>query len=213
MKLGGNKKMIRTMQRLIITGILSALLMTGCATTQLTSAWKDPAYKGPPHKIMIVGITKKPVNKRIFEDEFVRQLKAKGIDAVASYTVMADRKQGDHEVIAMKLKEQGADAVLITRLVSKKTVRTDIPGRFTVIPSSYGTWRDYYVYGSEVIFTPGYTAEDEYALMESNLYDAGSDKLIWSAASETELLGSDQDQIKSYIGVMVNSMAGQKLLK
>jgi hypothetical protein len=162
---------------------------------------------------MVIGVAKKPVNKRIFEDEFVRQLKARGTDAVAGYTVMPDEKQVDHAVIAAKVKEQGADAVLISRLVSKKTVRTYVPGSVTYPPSYYGNWRDYYGYGSQAMYTPGYTAEDEYALMETNLYNAGNDKLIWSAASETEIRGSDQNQIKSYIGVMVNAMAGQKLLR
>jgi hypothetical protein len=165
---------------------------------------------------MVVGITKKPLNKRLFEDEFVRQLKARGTNAVASYTVMPDDKQGDRAVIAAKMKEQGADAVLISRLASKKTVHTYVPGSVESIdfpPSFYGNWGDYYGFGYQAIYTPGYMAEDEYALVEANLYDAGDDKLIWSAASETEIQGSNQSQIKSYIGVMVNAMAAQKLLR
>src|SRR3990170_1417317 len=102
----------------------------------------DPSYQGRPRKIMVIGVAEKPVSKRIFEDEFVRQLKARGTDAVASYTVMPDEKQGDHAVIAAKMKEQSADAALISRRASKKTVHTSVPG---------------------------------------------NDKLIWSAASETEL--------------------------
>ena len=49
--------------------------------------------------------------------------------------------------------------------------------------------------------------------METNLYDAANDKLIWSALSETEIQNSNQDRIKSYISVMVNAMVDQKLLK
>ncbi len=207
--------MMRSLRSSISIGLLMliAMLITACATTTLTSAWKDPSYQGQPRKIMVIGIAKKPVNKRIFEDEFVRQLKARGTNAVASYTVMPDEKQGDHAVIAAKMKEQGADAVLISRLASKKTVQTYVPGSVYYPPSNYRDWRDYYGYGSQAVYTPGYTAEDEYALMETNLYNAGNNKLIWSASSETEILGSDQNQIKSYIGVMVNAMADQKLLR
>ena len=64
---------------------------------------------------------------------------------------------------------------------------------------------------SGLIFVPFF--EDEYALMETNLYDVGNNNLIWSALSETEIQNSDQDSIKSYIGVMVKAMAGKKLLK
>jgi len=194
-------------------GMLIAVLTTACATTKITAAWKDPSYQGHPRKIMVIGVAQKPLNKRVMEDEFVRQLKARGANAVASYTVMPDEKQSDHTVIDAKLKEQGADAVLISRLASKKTVHTYVQGSVTYPPSYYNNWRDYYGYGSQSVYTPGYTAEEEYALMETNLYDAGSDKLIWSAASETEIRGSDQNQIKSYIGVMVNAMADQKLVR
>lgn len=196
-----------------IFGILAMLLISACATTHLTSAWKDPAYQKQPRKIMVIGIAKKPINKRIFEDEFVRQLSARGIAAVASYSVMPDKKQDDRTVITAKMREQGADAVLISRLVSKKTVQTYVPGSVYYPPANYGTWHDYYGYGSQAVYTPGYVAEDEYAVMETNLYDSSNNRLIWSATSETELLGSDQNQIKSYIGVMVNDMADKKLLK
>jgi hypothetical protein len=162
---------------------------------------------------MVIGVAKKPVTKRIFEDEFVRQLTTRGIGAVASYSVMPDGKQNNHAVIAAKMKEHGADAVLISRLVNKKTVQTYVPGSVYYPPPNYSNWRDYYGYGYEAVYTPGYMAEDEYALMEINLYDARNDKLIWSATSETTVMGSDQDQIKSYIGVMVSAMVEQKLLR
>lgn len=211
--------------------LVMALFISSCATTQLTSDWKNPSYHGQPQKILVIAVAKKPANKRIFEDEFVRQLKARGVNAVASYTLMPDKKQSDHEAIAAQMKEHGADAVLISRLVSKKTVQTYVPGTVNYQPANYGNWRhnqspgsayyppnygnwrDYYGHGYQTVYTPGYMAEDEYAIMESNLYDAKNDKLIWSAESETGILGSDQNQIKSYIGVMLDTMAGQKLLK
>lgn len=204
---------MRTLRSSIGFGMLIAMLITACSMTKLTSAWKDPSYQRQPGKIMVIGVAKKPIIKRILEDEFVRQLKARGTNAVASYTIMPDEKQSDHAAIDAKLKEQGADAVLISRLASKKTVHTYVPGNVTYPPAYYGNWRDYYGYGTQAVYTPGYTAEDEYALMETNLYDAGTDKLIWSASSETEIRGSDQNQIISYIGVMVNAMADQKLLR
>ena len=205
--------MKRTLRNSICFGMLIAMFIPACSTTKLTSVWKDQTYLEQPRKIMVIGVAKKPVNKRILEDEFVRQLKARGMDAVASYTVMPDEKQGDQAVIAAKMKEQGADAVLISRLASKKTMHTYVPGSVYYPPSYYGKWRDYYGHGYQAVYTPGYLAEDEYALMETNLYDAGTDKLIWSASSETEIWGSHQDQIISYIDVMVKTMAEQKLLK
>jgi len=185
-----------------------AMLLAACATTQLNAVWKDPAYHARPAKIMVIGVAKNPINRRLFEDEFVAQIKAQGTEAIASYTVLPDRQQDDHETIAAKVKELGADALLITRLVSKKIVQTYVPPTPYFPPPYYGSWPDYYGYGYRYMYTPGYIAEDEYAVIESNLYDAKSDKLIWAASSETGISDSDVSLIHGYIEVMVKSMIG-----
>lgn len=188
------------------------LLFTACATTELNSVWKDPSYQARPAKIMVIGVAKNPLNRRIFEDEFVSQLKARGTDAIASYTVLPDKQQDDREAIAAKVKELGADTILITRLVSKKIVQTYVPGTAYYPPSYYGYWPDYYWSGYQYMYTPGYIAQDEYAVIETNLYEAKSDKLIWAASSETGISNSNQGIIQSYIGVMVKNMIGLGLL-
>ena len=189
-----------------------AMLLTACATTQLNTVWKDPNYQGRPAKIMVIGVARNPINRRLFEDEFVSQLKARGTDAIASYTVLPDRQQDDHEAIAAKVKELGADTILITRLVSKKIVQTYVPGTAYFPPPYYGSWPDYYGYGYRYMYTPGYIAEDEYAVIETNLYEARSDKLVWAASSETGISDSDLSVIQGYIAVMVKNMIGLGLL-
>lgn len=188
------------------------MLVTACASTQLTSVWKDPSYQTRPAKIMVVGVAKNPVNRRLFEDEFVRQLKSRGTDAIASYTVIPDAQQGDQAAIADKVGDLGADTVLITRLVSKRIVQVYVPGSPYYPPPYYGTWPDYYGYGYRYMYTPGYIADDEYAVIETNLYEAKSNKLVWAASSETGIYDSDQNLIQSYIGVMVKTMIGLGLL-
>ncbi|NOU01551.1 MAG: hypothetical protein HOO95_08270 [Gallionella sp.] len=192
--------------------MMLVVVLSGCASTQLTSVWKDPAYVTHPTKVMVVAVSKKPAKRRIFEDEFVAQLKAHGTDAVASYKVLSDKKQDDQEAIAAKVKELEADTVLITRLVSKRTVKVYVPGTPYFPPPYYGRWGDYYDYGYRTMYTPGYMAEEQYAVMESNLYEANKDDLIWASTSETEMSGTDQNRIKEYIGIMVTNMIGHGLL-
>lgn len=192
--------------------LLGALLLTACATTRINTVWKDPSYQARPARIMVIGVAKTPLNRRLFEDEFVLRLKAHGTDAIASYAVLADNLQDDQAAIQAKVKELGADTLLITRMVSKKTVRTYVPGTIYTPPLYYGTWPEYYAYGHHYIYSPGYIAEDEYAVIETNLYETLHDKLVWAASSETVVRDSKQRMIKSYIDIMVNSMAGNGLL-
>ena len=189
-----------------------ALLLSACASTQLTSVWKDPSYQTRPARILVIGVAKSPLNRRLFEDEFVRQLKSRGTDAIASYTVLPDAQQGDQADVAKKVAELGADTVLITRLVSKKVVQVYVPGTPYYPPPFYDTWPNYYGYGYRYMYTPGYIAKDEYAVIETNLYDAKTNKLIWAASSETGINDSDKNLIESYIKVMVNNMIGLGLL-
>ena len=204
--------MMQPLIRLFGFLIFTAMLLAACASTQLNATWKDPAYEGSPGKVMVIGVAKSSVKRRIFEDEFVRQLNAWGTEAIASYTVLPDKEQNDRAAIAKKVRELGANTVLITRMVSKKTVQVYVPGTPYFPPPFYGTWPDYYGYGYQSMFSPGYLTENEYAVIETNLYDAGNEKLIWAASSETGVSDSNYEIIKSYISTMVKAMAKQDLL-
>jgi hypothetical protein len=161
--------------------------------------------------MMVIGIAKKPANKRTLEDEFVKRIKAFGVDAVASYTVLPDDKESDKDAIAAKLKEVGADALLITRIASRESVYTNVPDVYAP-PQYYCSWEGYCSFGYSNIYAPGYVDEARYAIMETNLYDASDDKLIWSASSETEIDGTDQKFIRSYAKIILKNMVKQKLL-
>ena len=193
-------------------GALLVVLIAGCSTVDVKAAWKNPSYSQHPKKIMVIGLSSNAVLRRIFEDEFVRQIKARGPDAIAGYTVLPKMEKNDQEAIAAQVKAHAADTVLITRLVSRKTVQVYVPGTVFVAPPHYGLWPSYYNYGYQTTYTPGYMAEEEYAVVETNLYDASNDALIWAAWSEAGITGSDEDLIRVYISKMVQKMAEQNLL-
>jgi len=195
-----------------LMGII-AVLLAACSTTQIKSVWKDPSYSVHPQRIMVIAVAKEPIYRRIFEDEFVLQLKARGMDAIASYSTLPDRDQDDQAAIAKMVEQLGADTVLVSRLVSKRTVRVYYPATVTHRPYYYGTWPDYYLHGYDLINTPGYTTEYKYALVETNLYEARSDKLIWAATTETGVENFNQSLIKPFIGTILDLMLEHGLLK
>lgn len=215
--------MLQPLRIPLVLSMLVAVLVSACVTAQLDSVWKDPLYQARPHKIMVIGVSNNAGNRRIFEDEFARQLKAHGTEAIASYTVLPDRQEGDQAVIAAKVAQMKADTVLITRIASKKTEQIYVPGTVNYPPPYvpgaannpppyYGTWQDYYGYGYQAMSTPGHMVEEEFAVIETNLYEARNDKLVWTTSYKTGLNGPDQARIKSYIGVMVKAMVAQGLL-
>jgi hypothetical protein len=62
-------------------------------------------------------------------------------------------------------------------------------------------------------YSPGYVVDDEYVYIETNLFDLATEQLIWTAQSETIMLATDQELIKSFISTMVAQLVSDKLIK
>ena len=188
------------------------MLVTACASTQLTSDWKDPKYQAHPSRIMVIGVDENPITRGFFEDEFVEQIKAHGTEAIASYTVLTATQQNDPAAFAAKVAGLGADAVLITRLVSKNIARGQTP-KTLYNPAPYSPkWQDYYGYNNQSIYPQGVIAEEGIAVIETKMYQAENVKMIWSASSVSEIGGPYQQHIKGYIDSMVQVMVKHGLL-
>jgi hypothetical protein len=188
-------------------------MVAACASTEITAAWKDPAYHGPPKKVLVVGILKSPVNRRVMEDEFVSRLKERGVAAEAGYIVMPGDKLPDKDVVAATVSAKGFDSLLLVKLVGTKTERNYVPGN-TAYSSGpyYNGWTGYYGAGYSSLNSPGYMVEDTFALAEASLYNAATEKVIWTAASETWVWSDDSRLIRGYVAEIVKSLRKQKVV-
>jgi hypothetical protein len=63
------------------------------------------------------------------------------------------------------------------------------------------------------VHSPGYTLSNEVVIVETNLFDAGSEKLVWSALSETFVEGDSDKLIKSFVEVMIDDLFQQNLFE
>ena len=69
---------------------------------------------------MVIGVAKQPDRRRAYEEEFVRQLNAKGVTAIASHKYIPRDKMRDRETITKNIEGLGIDGVIITRLKEVK---------------------------------------------------------------------------------------------
>jgi hypothetical protein len=198
---------IRNLLKGIVALMALALLASCASTTSLTAVWKDPAYQGMPKKVVVVGLAKQQAIRNLFEDGFVTQLKARQIDAIASHTLVPFDQMGNRDAGIAKIKNSGADTVLVARLVDRKTVETQVAG--SPYPAYYNSWGNYWGY----VYGPTYVIEDEYAYLESNLYQVASEKLAWSARSETWMVASNQDLIAAFTKTIIDKLASDKIIK
>ena len=205
--------MILTRFKLISTMFFLSVLFSGCASTPFKAVWKDPSYLARPQKVMVIAVSKEPIYRRIIEDEFVMQFKLRGVDALASYSTLNDKQQDAEAEIAQIVKQYGADSVLITRMVSKRSVRVYYPATVIMRPPHYRKWPMYYREGYENLNTPGFSTKYDYVLMEINLYDVASDHLVWAATTETGVNNLSQTLIRPYIGNIMKMMSEYGLVR
>jgi hypothetical protein len=200
--------------RLSLFTSAALLILASCASTELTSVWRDPSYQDHPRKIMVIGMLPSPASKRMFEDEMVRQFRDRGTDAVASYALIPEDPAPDRATVEEAMKAEGCDTVLISRLMDKKTVTSYVPPpppsprpMYGAPPGYYGSqWSGYYSYDA------GSVRQDEYAVVQTNIYDLKSEKLIWTAASQTWLNNNSSSAIASFIDVIMKKLARDKII-
>ena len=189
----------------------AALGLASCASTQLVNQWSNPAYTSPSFKkVMVIGVTKQAGIRRTFEDEFVAQLNAAGVNAIPSYLYIPQDGPVGESVLKQALKEAGADAVMITRLVRVQKKTEIAPGYYPPDPAMavhplYTTaWNDYYeppiVYQSEV-----YTSE-------TSLYDTVKNRVVWSGTAQTTAPGNLNQEIKNYAAIVISALKERRLI-
>ena len=192
-----------------MTAAISVLLLTSCSATTMSAVWKNPNYQGGKlEKVLVVGVAKDDVIRRLFEDEFTRRLKAHGTDAYPSYSIIPSSEMLDEETVNAKIANLGMDAVLVTRFVDKKKETVYTPG------TTYyaGGWYNWYSRGYGYATSPGYYSEYEVISMSTNIYDAQTGGMIWSGLSDTVTGGSVQVEIKELIDAITKSLTANQLI-
>lgn len=197
----------------ILTAAIALSTIAACASTEITSVWRDTSYQGPPKKVLVLGILKNVTSRRVLEDEFVLQLKERGVKAEAGYAVMPGNSLPDKAVVAATVSRKRFDSLLLVRLVGEKTERNYVSGNVTYSTGPYYRgWSGYYGAGYTSVHSSGYSVEDKFALAEASLYDAATEKIIWTAASETWLRDQGSKLIRDYVSVIMRSLRKQNVV-
>ncbi len=186
--------------------VITLLIITSsCVTSALKSVWNDSTYRGGPFKkILVIGVDRNQTVRRMLEDKFVGQLTAKGTPAISSYTLFGEDEILDRKMIVKKIHALGIDSVLVTTVVDVKDV-----GRYDTYPTHVNSgFYDYYVLCCESTVSEGYVA-----MIETKIFDAKYDKLIWSAITESAFISPFENSISSLVSIVVKDLHDKKLLQ
>ena len=190
------------------------MILTACATTKLSGTWKDESLSGKKfQKLLIIGAAKQQNVRELFENEFVRQLEAQGVKAIPSYTLIPAEKMLDKGTIVSHIAENRIDAVLITRLTGSKGEREMGTGNTYRVPYAYyNQMHEYYKKGLESTQEPSPATTYKVIILETNIYNAETEKLAWATASDVYVQDATYKLTKDFIKVIVNKLDSDKVI-
>ncbi|MHA4810089.1 hypothetical protein ACX0G9_18390 [Flavitalea flava] len=200
-----------------LTGIaiLAILISVSCSNTKVTSTWKAASVSSiaPGNKVLVLGIIQeKDVRLRMqMEGYLVDELKARGYNAVSSYTLYGPKmfSNKNEEDVLNTLHTSGIDEVLTISLLDKARQKEYQPG---IGYNPYSPFWGYYNYMYGRMYSPGYISVNTRFLWESNLYEVTTKNLLYSIQSESFNPSSAGDMGKDYSRIVVKNMTKEGVL-
>jgi len=191
-----------------------ALVIGGCASTTLTSVWRDPSYSSVPFKtVLVMGVSETAGVRRIFEDEFAAKLKSVGVLAHPSYTFIPQDGPADRATLDAAIAKAGAQGVLVTRLLKVDRRTNYAPGSVWAVPA-VGHYRDFHGYYSSmwVQYAPPQRYDYEVVVLETNLWRAEKGELVWSGMTETFAPSDVRRATQEFADVIIKALREQRLI-
>lgn len=182
-----------------------AVLLSACASGPQITRVQDVSESAdtPYEKVLVIALFSSFDTRRYLEKEVVRKLSSLGTDAVASTTMMDSRTPVTRQTFGAMVGKVGADAVLVTQLVSLKSEGTvkDMNPQSTHIfrPTYY-----YNVWSVELTeYVEPQSVDFEHSLvLATQLYSVRNQDTVWAIESRTRIV-QDVDQLGDY-SVYVN---------
>ena len=138
------------------------------------------------------------------EESLVRELAARGIQAVASYRIAPKEELRRADTARPWFEKAGVEGLVAVRPVSADTQRSYNTG--TWVSTNYATLWGYYGYGWSAVYVPGGVQRETLVVVETTVYSLPRDQLLWAAVSETrnprDLRGFVQELIKESVEEM-----------
>ena len=166
---------------------LTGILLSGCSTNRLLSSWNDETYEQSSiAPILVLGVTKNNETKRrIYEDTFVDSLNGVQTKAIASYTLNKHPIEPTEKALRAVIKKTKAKTILITHLVSDTEKAFFVPSPVIIGTNSYDRLYSYFPFIHNSVASSGSFVSTSKVILETSLYDVKTEKLIWTARTES----------------------------
>lgn len=193
----------------------AALLLGACTdSTVFVSTWKAPDVTviAPGNKtVAAVFVSTDESQRRAAEDTLAADLSARGARGIASYAMLPAKQHYNADAARARLKEAGANGVVVMRVVAKDQQVTISPGA-PPPPRYYGGFGPYWGYGWDYAYSQPTVYTDTLVSVETLVYSLDQDKLLWASTSKTTNPKDLATLVTEVAAATVNEMTKQGLL-
>ncbi|MES2418866.1 MAG: hypothetical protein V4541_11805 [Bacteroidota bacterium] len=207
----------------LISALAVILLLWSCSpATRITGSWVDPSAKGKMvngKTLFIASLTRNMEVRTKLENAIAEQATSHNLKTIKSTTQFSPDFYQDlppEKELLAKIRNTGADVILTISLINKESETRYVRGTQHYSPFTsyrwYGGFYSYFNYWRPMLYEPGYYVTDKTYFMETNLYDMESNRLIWSAQSETVNPGSIDNFVSNYPAILIDQLVKDGLL-
>jgi|GEM_PF-1359319 len=179
---------MRTVITKTLLSVMVLAILASCSTYYVTLEETRRLQERPAKlysKILVIGVASPHNRRESFENIFVDSLQRHGVDAVASHKFIDDLHSANPSQVQAIAQRVGADAVVLTRVMSKSEhtsykLSTGHAEYRTVSQTTTTAHSSTTVSMSGAGIVAG-EIDSEGAILQTNLFDVSSTKLMWTA--------------------------------
>jgi len=196
----------------------TGFLLAACNTTSLEKSWTNPEI-GPVHFTKVIVMCIAPVDSLRKPVEDLMKAEVKSVPAVTSYELLPKGEDAqDPAKLAAAVTASGADGIIILRLASTDTEVGWTAG--APVPMYYRSYSSYYSYNNRhyydphaaFYYDPPTMYEDHIYMIETNIYDAKTQALVWSGITKSKNPGELTELIAGVGNAVRNKLRSQNII-
>ncbi len=160
---------------------LAALAWAG--SVSFVSTWKNP-NAGPldrtGRKVATFVINPDESMRLGPEETLAAELRSRGVDCLAGYTVLPVELARDRDKAQAFLKRVGIAYAILIRVAGKGEELHYMPGTAWYAGPHYSNFWGYWDYGWSTVYSPGYVYSDTVVSLETLVYSIEENTLLWA---------------------------------
>jgi hypothetical protein len=189
--------------------VLLTLTLAWAGSTKYASIYRNPAagqidFSGKRVAAFVVIPDQSMREGR--EETLAAELRQRGVDCVAGYTVLPGELVRNREKAKEFLKKANIRGAVLMRLLGDEEKTSYSPGTVWYAQPYYPSFWGYWNYGWSTVYMPGYQWTDRVITLETLIYSIDTDALLWAGRSES----TNPKDIRKFVKDLVDA-AGKEM--